>query len=112
MGFTIGIITLVFSFIIIIVAITNYFSYKEKELMLNKGVAPEVVEKIATKGDSDEPTTKLGNLRSGLTLIAVGGALTIGLLFMGVGPWILGGLIPLFLGIARLLLYYLLPDDE
>jgi hypothetical protein len=50
-------------------------------------------------------------LRKGMVLAAVGLALTIGLGFIGTfvdphrytfGPWLLGGLIPLFIGLAQI----------
>ena len=46
-------------------------------------------------------------LRKGLTLSCVGMALLIGLFFIDVnspGPWLLGGLIPLFVGIAQIII--------
>ncbi|NLU55594.1 MAG: hypothetical protein GXX05_09260 [Firmicutes bacterium] len=103
---------IVAGFITVIVVISSYFSYKEKEMLVKHGVDPEGVRKIAYKEEYLEPITKLTSLRSAVTLIAVGGALTIGLGLIGVGPWLLGGLIPLFLGIGRLILYYILPDDK
>ncbi|MDD2431912.1 MAG: hypothetical protein PHD88_06355 [Firmicutes bacterium] len=108
----IWILLILFGFIVAIVAIQGYFSYKEKEMMVKQGAAPEVVQKMIDKDDNLEPRSKFANLRSGVTLIAVGGALTMGLSFIGLGPWLLGGLIPLFLGIGRLILYYILPDDN
>lgn len=112
MSLTIAILIIVFGFVTVMVVISNYFSYKEKELLFKEGASPEVAKKVLLKSDSDQPVTKLGNLRSGVTLVAVGGALTIGLSFMGFTPALLGGLIPLFLGIARIILYYILPDDD
>lgn len=106
-----GIITVIFGFITVMVVVTSFFSYKEKELMLKQGSTPEVIEKLVEKDNTGEPKTKLANLRSGITLIAVGGAITIGLSFLDPGPLVIGGLIPLFLGIGRLILYYLLPND-
>lgn len=106
------IMSIVFGFITLMVVISSYFSYKEKELMVKQGASPVVVEKMLQKDDESEPKTKLGNLRSGVTLIAVGGAISIGLSLIDFGPWILGGLIPLFLGIGRIILYYILPEED
>ncbi len=111
MNFVIGILSVIFGFITVMVVVTSFFSYKEKELMIKQGSTPEVIDKLVEKDNTSEPKTKLANLRSGITLIAVGGAITIGLSFLNAGPLILGGLIPLFLGIGRLILYYLLPND-
>ncbi len=51
------------------------------------------------------------SLRKGIRLAAVGTALLIGLSFIGYnhgaidpGPWLLGGLIPMFIGIAQILI--------
>lgn len=51
---------------------------------------------------ADVPPGK-STLEGALTTMAIGLALTIGLSFIGLGPWLLGGLIPLFVGLARLL---------
>jgi Domain of unknown function (DUF6249) len=54
-----------------------------------------------------------GMLRKGIVVVAVGVALTIGLSFIGTlvdpprytyGPWLLGGLIPLFVGLAQVVI--------
>ncbi len=55
-------------------------------------------------------------VRSGLTMVAVGFALVVGLSFAGYrnggsftpGPWMLGGLIPLFIGLSQLAYCYLM----
>jgi hypothetical protein len=51
------------------------------------------------------------SLRKGITLACIGTALFIGLSFIGYhdgeihpGPWLLGGLIPLFIGVAQILI--------
>jgi hypothetical protein len=53
----------------------------------------------------DPRTTPAGqpSLSGALTIIAVGLALTLGMGTIGFGPWLLAGLIPLFIGLARLL---------
>ena len=66
---------IVAGFITVIVVISSYFSYKEKEMLVKHGVDPEGVRKIAYKEEYLEPITKLTSLRSAVTLIAVGGAL-------------------------------------
>jgi hypothetical protein len=47
------------------------------------------------------------SLRKGITLAMVGFALLVGLSFIDIGqpgPWLLGGLIPLFVGIAQIII--------
>ncbi|MGH7708796.1 MAG: hypothetical protein ACREM8_09685 [Vulcanimicrobiaceae bacterium] len=46
-------------------------------------------------------------LRKGITLVAVGLALVVGLSTMGFGPWLVAGLIPLFIGVAQVGLAWL-----
>jgi hypothetical protein len=46
-------------------------------------------------------------LRKGITLVCIGIALTVGLSFIDVGrpgPWLLGGLIPMFVGVAQVVI--------
>ncbi len=58
-------------------------------------------------------------LRKGITLTFIGFALTIGLSFIGfsdgggwrLGPWLLGGLIPLFIGLAQVTTAFLTDPD-
>lgn len=49
-------------------------------------------------------------LRKGITLAMIGFALVVGLSFINIGrpgPWLLGGLIPLFIGIAQIIIAFL-----
>jgi hypothetical protein len=65
-------------------------------------------------GQSDEWSSQCGAnaLRKGITLTMIGFAITLGLSFIGYhegsgwhpGPWLLGGLIPMFVGIAQVLI--------
>ena len=43
-------------------------------------------------------------LSGGLILAAIGLAITVGLSFIGMGPWLIGGLIPLFIGLVRVMM--------
>jgi hypothetical protein len=43
-------------------------------------------------------------LQKGLVLAAIGLAITLGLSFIGYGPWLIGGFIPLFIGVAQVLI--------
>ena len=41
-------------------------------------------------------------LQKGMILAAVGLAITLGLSFIGYGPWLIGGFIPLFIGVVQI----------
>jgi len=97
----VGILVIIFGFL----AFLRYMNYKETITLAEKGLA--------------KPETKSGKgfLRWGIIITALGFALTIGLYSIGfdsgnnyplhLGPWMLGGLIPLFLGIGLVLLHFL-----
>lgn len=96
-----GILTIILGFI----ALLRYLNYRETVARAEKGLAP------LEKKDS-RPL-----LRWGILLTALGLAFTLGLYLLGLsgaqgyplglGPWMLGGLVPLFLGLAMLLLHFL-----
>ena len=86
-------------------AFLRYMSYKETIALAEKGLA--------------RPQTKSGKglLRWGIVIAALGLALSFGLYPIGfssgedyplhLGPWMLGGFVPLFLGLGLILLHYL-----
>ena len=86
-------------------AFLRYMSYKETLALAEKGLT--------------KPETKSGKglLRWGILVTALGFALTLGLYAIGfasadnyplhLGPWMLGGFVPLFLGIGLILIHYL-----
>jgi hypothetical protein len=78
-----------------VVAYTRYLRHVRDMTMIEHGMDPR------------QPEPGTGNsgrrLDSVLVTIGVGLALTIGMAFIGFGPWLLAGLIPLFIGLARLL---------
>jgi len=64
-----------------------------------------------TRKDSDEHDPPEVTLRKGVRLTMIGIGLTIGLSFVGLhgdsfhpGPWLLGGLIPMFVGLSHVIL--------
>ena len=96
-----GILIIVFGF----VAFIRYLNYKETLALAEKGLSrPE---------EKNSKTL----LRWGIIVTALGVALTIGLYPIGfftgdnyplnLGPWMLGGFIPLFLGLGLVLLHFL-----
>lgn len=99
-----GIVTIlliIFGFL----AFLRYLSYKETLALAEKGL---------TKPDVK---SSKGFLRWGIVITALGFALTIGLYLVGfdsgqdyplhLGPWMLGGFVPLFLGLGLILVHYL-----
>ena len=97
----VGSLTVIFGFL----AFLRYMNYKETIALAEKGL---------TKSES-KSNKRL--LRWGIVVTAIGFALTIGLYTIGfasadnyplhLGPWMLGGFVPLFLGIGLVLLHYL-----
>jgi len=53
---------------------------------------------------SDQSPSAQASLQKGLVLTAVGLAITLGLSFIGYGPWLIGGFVPLFIGVAQILI--------
>ena len=97
-----SVLIIIFAF----VGFMRYIRYKETLALAEKGlVAP--VEQKATKGI----------LRWGVVIAALGLAFTLGLYPFGfatgeeyplhIGPWMLIGFVPLFLGLGLILLHYL-----
>ncbi len=96
-----GILVVIFGFL----AFLRYMNYRETIALAEKGLT--------------KPETKSGKglLRWGIVLTSLGFALSLGLYFIGfnspndyplhLGPWMLGGFVPLFLGIGLILLHYL-----
>ena len=97
----VGSLTVIFGFL----AFMRYMKYKETIALAEKGLMPP-------ESRSTKPL-----LRWGIVITALGLALTIGLYLIGfasatsyplhLGPWMLGGFVPLFLGLGLVLLHYL-----
>jgi hypothetical protein len=96
-----GILTIIFAFI----AFLRYLGYRETISLAEQGLTPP-------EKKNNKPL-----LRWGIIITALGLAFTLGLYPLGfsgadyyplhLGPWMLGGLLPLFLGLALVLLHYL-----
>jgi hypothetical protein len=96
-----GVLLILFGFIVLL----RYLRYRETITLAEKGLTPP------------EKKNSKPFLRWGVILTALGLALTLGLYTLGfseadiyplhLGPWMLGGLIPLFLGLGLVLLHYL-----
>jgi hypothetical protein len=97
----VGSLIIIFGFL----AFLRYMNYKETIALAEKGLS--------------RPETRPGKalLRWGIVISSLGLALTIGLYLAGfasaeqyplhLGPWMLGGFVPLFLGLGLVLLHYL-----
>ena len=98
----------------------RWWSHQEKLEMIRRGMPPPLDPREARRAEragysyasyaSADPNSCYypdRMLRKGVTVAMVGLALLIGLSFIDVGhpgPWLLGGLIPLFVGLAQIIL--------
>ena len=90
-------------------ALIRYRNYKETITRAEKGLAPP------------KRGTRNGFLRWGILIAGLGLALSLGLYPIGfsggddyplhLGPWMLGGFVPLFLGLGLILLHFLTQKD-
>jgi len=97
----VGSLTIIFGFL----AFLRYMNYKETIALAEKGLT------------KPELNSNKRFLRWGIVITAIGLAFTIGLYIIGfndannyplhLGPWMLGGFVPLFLGLGLVLLHYL-----
>ena len=88
---------------ILIIAL-RWFTHKERMGLIAQGVNPE--DKQRTRKDYKII------LAAGLVLALGGLALTIGLITLGIGPFLLWGLLPLFLGLALILVSFVLAPPK
>ena len=103
----VGALAIIFGFL----AFMRYMNYKETIALAEKGLTrPE------------NKSGKKGLLRLGIVISALGFALSLGLYPLGfdsgnnyplhLGPWMLGGFVPLFLGLGLILFHYLTEKDS
>jgi hypothetical protein len=91
-------------------AFLRYMNYKETLTLAEKGLS------------KPESKSQKGLLRWGIIVTALGFALSIGLYTIGfdsantyplhLGPWMLGGFVPLFLGLGLILVHYLTEKEK
>jgi hypothetical protein len=101
----IGALAIIFGFL----AFLRYMNYKETIALAEKGLP------------RPEQKTSSGLLRWGILITALGLALSLALYPIGfsagdnyplhLGPWMLGGFVPLFLGLGLVLLHFLTQKD-
>jgi hypothetical protein len=117
-------ITAVFGFPIAGLIVWRWFAHRERMEMIRHGMPPPAgradwramrsqAQPDATDGNYP-PYPAQVTLRKGITVAFIGLALTIGLSFIGYqdtipfgvrwvpGPWLLGGIVPLFVGLAQI----------
>ena len=97
----VSILIVIFGFI----AFMRYMNYRETLALAEKGLT------------RPETKSNKGFLRWGIIVTALGIALSLGLYFVGfdsaenyplhLGPWMLGGFVPLFLGLGLILSHFL-----
>lgn len=95
------------------IVLLRYIDHRERMALISRGFHPDRL-RSSRKG--------AGVLRAGLIILMVGLALTVGLYPIGfllppsyvipfrAGPWLLPGLIPLGVGVALIISYYLTPE--
>ena len=106
-----------FGFPLLAWIVFRYLAHRERMEMIRHGMAPgtKLPRRPVQPGDYTSPTYSAADahltLRKGIRLTAIGMAMTIGLSFIGfrhdemhLGPWLLGGLIPLFIGLAQVVI--------
>jgi Domain of unknown function (DUF6249) len=100
----VSVLLVIFGFI----AFLRYMNYRETIALAEKGL---------TRPERLEGKNNKGLLSWGILVTALGLALSLGLYFagfssgeyypFGLGPWMLGGFVPLFLGLGLILLHVL-----
>jgi hypothetical protein len=102
----VSVLLVIFGFL----AFLRYMNYRETIALAERGMS--------------RPESKNGKglLRWGVLVTGLGIALSLGLYFAGfdasqnyplhLGPWMLGGFVPLFLGLALILSHFLTQKDE
>jgi hypothetical protein len=104
------------------IIVTRYFKHREIMAMVEKGVLPE---QYAQYTSASRGQRSRGTMGWGIALVALGLALMVGLWPLGFarmgggnpyplnfGPWMLIGLVPLFIGVALLIIYFVTRKDE
>ncbi|WDL98764.1 DUF6249 domain-containing protein [Alicyclobacillus sp. ALC3] len=98
--FPVFVIAVILGFVVLM----RYLKYRERMLLVQRGVDPADLQPWSRTGRNGSTERQL---RSGIITSLVGVALLIGLWTLGTGPWLLGGLIPLAVGIGELLTFVL-----
>lgn len=97
------IIPLLLLFIVLgFVTLNRYITYKERVAMMRSGFPVEAMHR-----DAQERQGNRGVLWGGVITAMSGLALLLSLATLGMGVWLLAGLLPLFVGLGIVLIYYM-----
>ena len=96
----------VITMVIFIVGMALWFAHERRKLIHTERMA--MIEKGLMPASLSEATELLGvsptqDLHSGIVTVLVGLALLLGLGTLGLGPWLVAGLIPLAIGIGQII---------
>jgi hypothetical protein len=84
------------------ITLSRYIAYKERVALAQLGFTMESLELDASRRHGQR-----GVLWGGVITAMSGLGLLLGLSTLGMGVWLLGGLLPLFVGIGMVLIYFL-----
>lgn len=92
------------------VTLNRYITYKERIALAQMGFSIEDLNHATTRKHGNR-----GVLWGGVITAMSGLALLLGLATLGTGAWLLGGLLPLFVGLGMVLIYFMtlgsIPDN-
>ncbi|MCE5259747.1 MAG: hypothetical protein LLG44_11950 [Chloroflexi bacterium] len=83
-------------------SLNRYIAYKERVALAQLGFTPE-----ADQANLPRRSGKRGVLWGGVITSMSGLALLLGLSTLGMGVWLLGGLVPLFIGVGMVTIYFM-----
>jgi len=99
-----SLIAVLFGLLIVVlgfITLNRYISYKERVALAQLGFSLEDQTRAAAKKHGNR-----GVLWGGVITAMSGLALLLGLSTLGMGAWLLGGLLPLFVGLGMVLIYF------
>lgn len=84
------------------VTLNRYIRYKERVALVQLGLSMEELDREAESRRGNR-----GVLWGGVITAMSGLALLLGLSTIGIGAWLIGGLLPLFVGMGMVLIYFM-----
>ncbi len=108
---TLPIIILPFALLVIVLifaTLNRYIRYKERVALAQLGFSLEDM----SRAENAVKRGSRGVLWGGVITAMSGLALLLGLATLGVGAWLLGGLLPLFVGLGMVLIYFVTSGTE
>lgn len=97
-------LVIMLALVVVLIVFLRWFSYRERMARINQGQGTSI------SNDPEQQAKRA--LSSSLTTTLIGVAITIGLLTLGIGPWLLAGLIPIFIGLSMILTYVITAADN